>query len=98
LRLAALRDGQRVIRGHTPFSRPTGNGPIEDVTRVTTVRQRRVYPGDPGSYAAAQRVDSPAMFCDEVLAARLAGGLLRLEWLGAAIERLLRRVIRRPGG
>jgi hypothetical protein len=38
------------------------------------------------------------MFCDEVLAARLAGGLLRLEWLGAAIERLLRRVIRRPGG
>jgi hypothetical protein len=36
------------------------------------------------------------MLCDEVLAARLAGGLLRLEWLGAAIERFLRPGARRP--
>jgi hypothetical protein len=31
-----------------------------------------------------------------VLAARLADGLLRLEWLGATVERLLRRLVGRP--
>jgi hypothetical protein len=34
---------------------------------------------------------------DELLAARLAGGLQRLEWLGASVERLLRRLVSRPG-
>jgi hypothetical protein len=36
--------------------------------------------------------------CDEVLAARLADGLLRLEWLGATVERLLHRLAGRPVG
>ena len=42
--------------------------------------------------------DGPLALCDEVLAARLADGLLRLEWLGGTVERLLRRLARRPAG
>jgi hypothetical protein len=39
----------------------------------------------------------PAVPYDEVLAARLAEGLLRVQWLGAAVERLIRRLAGRAG-
>lgn len=63
---------------------------------MTTVRQRAAHPADPGTYPAAQFDDGPMALCDEVLASRLADGLLRLAWLGATVERLLRRLARRP--
>jgi hypothetical protein len=65
---------------------------------VTTGRPQPTYPTNAGAYAAAQRAYGPPPRCDEVLAARLADGLLRLEWLGATLERLLRRLVRRPTG
>jgi hypothetical protein len=34
--------------------------------------------------------------CDEVLAARLADAMRRVQWLGAAVEHLIRRLARRP--
>jgi hypothetical protein len=69
---------------------------------VTTLRQRPAPPDDPRAYLAVRRaggpVAHPVAHCDEVLAARLADGLLRLERLGAAVERLLLRLARRPAG
>jgi hypothetical protein len=51
--------------------------------------------------ASARTVAQPAADAlppyDELLAARLAGGLQRLEWLGASVEQLLRRLVSRPG-
>jgi hypothetical protein len=75
-----------------------GDGPQEDVTRMMTVGPRPAPPDDRGPYLVAQRDDGPLALCDEVLAARLAAGLLRLEWLGGTAERLLRRLARRPAG
>jgi hypothetical protein len=34
--------------------------------------------------------------CDEVLAARLADAMRRVQWLGASLEHLIRRLARRP--
>ena len=70
---------------------------MEDATRVTTGRPHSTYPTNAGAYAA-QRAYGTAPRCDEVLAARLADGLQRLEWVGATLERLLGRLLRRPGG
>ena len=63
---------------------------------MTTVRPRPAQPNVLRAHAVAQPYDGPLPRCDEVLAARLAAGLLRLEWLGATVERLLRRLVGRP--
>ena len=65
---------------------------------MTTGRPQPTYPTNAGAYAAAQRAYGTAPRCDEVLAARLADGLQRLEWLGATLERLLGRLLGRPTG
>jgi hypothetical protein len=65
---------------------------------VTTVRQRPAPSNDFGPYAATRTVDGKVTFCDEVLVARLAGGLLRLQWLGATVEGLVRRMARPLAG
>ena len=36
--------------------------------------------------------------CDEVLAARLADGMRRVQWLGASLEHLIRRLAGAPAG
>ena len=63
---------------------------------MTTVRARPAPPDAPRAYPAAPPYGGPQARCDEVLAARLADFLLRLEWLGATVERLLRRLVGRP--
>jgi hypothetical protein len=64
---------------------------------VTTAGTRPAQPAG----ASARTMPPPAADAlppyDELLAARLAGGLQRLEWLGASLERLLRRLVARPG-
>jgi len=60
------------------------------------VTQRPVPPSAPSSYRGPYPIAQPAVGastpCDEVLVARLAGGLQRLQWLGASLERLVRRL------
>jgi hypothetical protein len=65
---------------------------------VTSVRQRPAHRIDARPYPSRPRYEviCPAASCDEVLAARLAEGLLRVQWLGATIERLFRRLAGRP--
>ncbi len=55
---------------------------------------RFIGPGAPGAAGApGGRHSGP---CDEVLAARLADGMRRVQWLGASLEHLIRRLAGAP--
>jgi hypothetical protein len=103
--------GLCVSAGHTPSRRRVRDGPREDRSGVTTVRNQPVQaqvigPGARGPLGAVDSLGArPGRHhpwrhhpgpCDEVLAARLADGMRRVQWLGDALEHLLRRLARRP--
>jgi hypothetical protein len=73
---------------------------------VTTVRNQPVQaqligPGAQGSLGPVGSLGAGAGRhhpgpCDEVLAARLADAMRRVQWLGASLEHLIRRLVRCP--